>query len=104
VVANLNQKNPHVRREFDHYTGYECWVGVYRFPAGHHLRLEAEKLDLENLDGPPAMETLLDRTVTELVHLEGKAAIWQTLFEGSQLERTIRGHWPDLLVVECDEL
>lgn len=88
----LNPDQPDVRRQFDHYTGAECAVGLYAVPEGHRLLLTNEF----------APEPLFDERIHAWVHLEGKAAPWKALLRGSALEQAIRSTWGELRIVEND--
>jgi hypothetical protein len=99
AFAALNPNHPDVRRDFDHYRGFECAVGFYAFPAGYRV-----KLVWEDLLGGGGSGTAFDRTVRCWCQLNGKAAIWESLFRGSALERLFQAVWPEHEVVENDWL
>lgn len=99
VFPGLNENHADVRREFDHYRGHECSVGFYAFPAGHRVKLVSE-----DPSGTVGDRTTFDRTVRCWCQLNGKAAIWESLFRGSALERLFQAVWPAHEIVENDWL
>ncbi len=94
AFGGLDEANPAIREDFDHYQGYECSLGVYAVPRGFRLVLTS------GLDNEP----VFDRTVFGWVQLQGKAAPWSGIYHGSHLDRVIRTCWPDIDVVESDWL
>lgn len=68
-------------------------------PAGHHLKLVSE-----DLFGAGDERTASERTVRCWCQLNGKAAIRESLFRGSALERVFQAVWPGHEIVENDWL
>ena len=68
AFTRLDETNPAIRRDFNHYTGPECSVGIYVARRGFRLLLEPP------FDGDP----VFDRTVFEWLHLELFGQRWMS--------------------------
>jgi hypothetical protein len=96
AFSRLDVTSPAIREDFTHYKGPECSLGLYIARKGFRLLLEAEFI----LETGIEHRTVLDATVLEWLHLQGKAAPWLDIYCGSRLDRAVRSVWPDVEVVE----
>jgi hypothetical protein len=105
AFTGLDETNPAIRRDFRHYTGPECSVGIYIAPKGTRLLLTGEKITWDR-DDEPVIESyvVFDATIFEWLHLQGKAAPWLDIYRGSCVDQAIRTVWPEVDVVENDWL
>src|SRR5262249_51003839 len=92
AFSSLDERTPAIRADFKHYMGLECSVGLYVAPKGTRLSLK------DAIEG----YAVLDVTIFEWLHLQGKAAPWIDIFSGSCLDRAIKPAWPSIDVVEND--
>lgn len=99
VWGGFDPAHPSVARDFDHYNGLGLSIAAYRAPDGHRLVRYAEgEVDRDGVyrDGP----LIVDVTLREWLHFQGKTGVWTDLFQNSELARRVRAHWGALRVAE----
>ncbi len=93
----LDETHPSIAKDFDMYEGYECSIAAYSVAEGYRLRLTGEPdPDRNETEG----ETIFDGMLFEWIHIQGKAAPYTSIYEGSDLAAMVDRLWPGHQVVE----